>query len=99
MPTVIPGQSPERLPTTASPVLSRAIGDDAATLAPDDGSQVAECRDPEFKRGVEVPKADQKLKKKTLTNLVLLAKRAYDRHRTAGLIDVCDSFVEWRHRV
>lgn len=86
MRTLIPGQ-----PRSASPAPSS--GEPLAILSPDDGSGAAVGVEPD----IVAPRATGSLSNEQKARLAIIARRAYDAHQKAGLIDDGVSFDDWRH--
>lgn len=86
MRTLIPGQ-PRK---SATP--SQAPGEPLAILSPDDGSAAAAGVEPR----IDAPRATGGLSNDQKTKLAILARRAYDKHKDAGLIDDDVTFDDWR---
>lgn len=87
MRTLIPGQ-PRK--STAAP--SPAPGEPVAILSPDDGSAAAAGVEPQ----IDAPRATAGLSNEQKAQLAILARRAYDKHKEAGLIDDDVTFDAWR---
>lgn len=86
MRTLIPGQ-PRK---SAAP--SPAPGEPVAILSPDDGSAAAAGVVP----NIDAPRATGGLSNDQKAKLAILARRGYDAHKKAGLIDDDISFDDWR---
>lgn len=90
MRTLIPGQSRQPAPDAVS---SPVPGEPVAMLSPDDGSAAASGVEPRL----AAPQAGGGLSRDQKTKLAIIARRAFDRHSQAGLVDDEVSFDEWRH--